>query len=250
MSQPLVTVVIPTYTPEGGGNPQTKLFRSIRSVTNQPYEPVEILVCDDGTPKYYGRDLVKETIEEVLNTGEFDTDVTITHHQWAHRSQAHVLNDGFALARGDYIFNLNDDDQLMHDFLDSAVGWLEKEENKEIGFLYSDYLFTYNWSEFAEATPKPEPWDPERLKVKQFCTVIGLLRSWVAKKCLFDIELDHEEDWDYLLRIAKVTKAEYLPNLYSYVVFLHSGQKSVKDDVGVARCTELIKKRIAEGYYD
>jgi hypothetical protein len=146
--------------------------------------------------------------------------------------------------------DLNDDDILMHDFLNEAVKFMEYFKNKDTGFVYSDYLCTYNWANFMQAAPRPEGWVPENLKLRQICPIIGLFRAHWAKRIKFDQELDHNEDWDYLLRFAQAGgKADYIPGLYSFVVFLHSEQKSVSDQYGVARTEDIIKKRIGAGYY-
>lgn len=254
--QPLVTVVVPTYTHDFATcleSPKTRLYRCLRSIVNQIYPRVEVLVCDDGTPEYYGRDIVAETLRELALELDDSRDITFKHLKWEHRGQSYVLNDGFAAARGDYVMDLNDDDTIMHDFLGEAVKFMEAPNNKDIGYLYSDYLCTQDRRNLMTATPRPGPWDPELLKHHYFeysYPVIGLFRAYWAKKIKWDVELDHNEDWDYLLRFAQAGgKAAYIPGLYSFVVFLHPQQKSVNDQYGVARATDVIQKRIEAGYY-
>ena len=252
MSNPLVTVVIPTFTDfdQMRESPKKRLTRAIRSVLNQSYPHVEVLVCDDGTPDYYGEDLVAEAVRAFEKEVEEDSDITIRHLKLEHRGQSFTLNDGFAAAKGDYVFNLNDDDIILHDFLEGAVGILEQEEKKDIGFLYSDYIYTKDWRNFHPAHPRPEPWDPKRLRQQQIAPCIGLVRSRVAKRVKFDEDLTHEEDWDWLLRISKVTTALYVPELWCFCVYLHPNQKSIRDNTGVQASQNIIRTRIGGGYYD
>ena len=249
---PLVTMVVPTYTNDFATcreSPKVRLTRCLRSIINQPYPNVEVLVCDDGTPDYYGRDIVEESMQEIRREVDESAGITFKHLRWEHRGQAYVLNDGFAAARGDYVMDLNDDDYLMHDFLNEGVRFMEAPKNREFGLLYSDYCVTFNWKErHAWASG---PWDPEKNKIKCGPPVIGLFRAMWAKKIKWDVELNHNEDWDYLLRFAQAGgKAAYIPGLFSFMLHQHAEQKSEADKYGVAKTEEIIRQRVGAGYYD
>jgi len=98
---PMISIITPSL------NQGRFLDRNIRSVVNQDYPNVEHIVMDGGSDD--------ETIEileshpHLIWTSEPD------------RGQAHALNKGFAMARGDLVAELDVDDELMPGAL-AAVG--------------------------------------------------------------------------------------------------------------------------------
>ena len=89
------TVVIPTY------NRATILPHAIRSVLDQTYADVELVVVDDGSDD--------DTREVVAG---FD-DPRITYVGQANRGVSAARNAGAAAARGDFIVFLDSDDELL-----------------------------------------------------------------------------------------------------------------------------------------
>lgn len=105
MSQPLVTIAIPTY------NRADKYLRqTLECATSQTYDNIEILVSDncstDHTP-----DLVKSF-----------TDPRIKYFRQESNLGSYG-NTNFLLseARGDYFHMYHDDDRIDHDFIDSCM---------------------------------------------------------------------------------------------------------------------------------
>ena len=98
---PMISIITPSL------NQGRFLARNIRSVLDQEYPNVEHIVMDGGSDD--------ETIEILENH---------PHLIWASepdRGQAHALNKGFAMARGDLVAELNVDDELTPGALE-AVG--------------------------------------------------------------------------------------------------------------------------------
>jgi glycosyltransferase involved in cell wall biosynthesis len=246
MDKPLVSVVIPTYTaPFAKLQPEEKLSYCLGTFFQQPHRPIEVIIVDDGTPPGPAAEL-RSTIEQVVKLlGEGQT-LKIFHKE--NGGQASAFNFGNKLAAGKYIMPFNDDDIVCARFIERAVEYMEG--HPDVGFVYGDYMHTTDGREFLRALPPPIPWNPAGLAEIQICPVIGLYRADVVAKTHWDETLNHQEDWDYLIRISKLTKAKYLPLTYSFVIFQHAEQKSMTDVAGVNRCEEIIKKRLVEGYYD
>ena len=228
--------------------PEMKLQRVLISFLEQPYEPIEIIVVDDGTPFVDGENVVEKVID-ILKQQHVPPGKKIVYHRKENGGQASAFNAGTKMALGKYIMPFNDDDVVHPFFLQVAVSQLENGPDN-IGYVYSDYLYTYDWEDFMIAMPQPELWDHDALRDHQICPVIGLYRAEVARKVEWDETLPHEEDWDYLLRISKHCEGLYLPDTYSFVIFKHLGTKSITESDGVEECHHIIEKRIQEGYYE
>lgn len=96
--KPLVSVIIPTY------KRSEKLDRAVRSVINQTYTNVEVLVVSDNEPD---DDYTKQAEKLVLSFQ--DTRVKLV-KQVHHKNGAAARNAGIKASTGEYIAFLDDDD--------------------------------------------------------------------------------------------------------------------------------------------
>jgi len=121
MTGPLVSVIIPTY------NGASFLGRAIRSVLDQTYSNLELIIVDDKSP-----DNTEETVRQ------FD-DRRIRYFR-------HEINQGAGIARrtgrhnssGEIIAFLDQDDRFHPEKLEAHVVFLA--EHPEIGFTYNPYF--------------------------------------------------------------------------------------------------------------
>ena len=109
-SKPLVSVVMPAY--KG-----TYLEEALRSLQNQTYRPLELVICDDA------RD---DEVERVVDAFRPFADFSIQYRRndtrlWETRSTARAV----ALAAGEYVKILHDDDVLHPDCITSLVAVME-----------------------------------------------------------------------------------------------------------------------------
>tara|TARA_B100000945_G_scaffold321231_2_gene334633 strand:- start:260 stop:988 length:729 start_codon:yes stop_codon:yes gene_type:complete len=124
MNQPLVSVVIPSY------NRFDFLINAIKSVTNQTYPNVEIIVINDGSTQkeYYEKD--------------FDSSVKLINLEKNQKSihgygPGNIRNFGIDNSEGKYIAFLDDDDYWFPNKLETQVAILQ--ENK-LGISSSEAL--------------------------------------------------------------------------------------------------------------
>ena len=89
----MVSVIIPTY------NAEAYLSETIESVLQQDWEPLEIIVVDDGS-----------TDHSVEIAKSFGGRVTVL--QYSHRGLAATRNSGITAARGEFLLHLDADDLL------------------------------------------------------------------------------------------------------------------------------------------
>ena len=102
---PLVTVIIPTY------NRADKVGDAIKSVLNQTYSNIQILVIDDGSLDH---------TSELMSLFP-----QVEYIQQIHAGQATARNNGLKNAKGSIISNLDSDDLWEPEFLSHCVRKLE-----------------------------------------------------------------------------------------------------------------------------
>ena len=107
MSNPLVSVIIPTY------NRAQLLPRAINSVLNQTYHNFELLIVDDGST---------DNTEGVVKS--FDDNRIIYHKHKKNKGVLAACNTGWDLTKGKYNCALGDDDELLPEALETAVNKL------------------------------------------------------------------------------------------------------------------------------
>jgi glycosyltransferase involved in cell wall biosynthesis len=118
MSPALVSCVIPAF------NAEQFVAEAIESVLQQTYEPLEILVVDDGS--------TDRTADVVRSYGS-----QVTCLSQEHRGTAAAKNDGIRAARGACIAFLDADDLWHHDKLTRQMARLA--QRPEVDLCYTQY---------------------------------------------------------------------------------------------------------------
>ncbi len=113
--EPLVTVIIPTYK-----RTVEYLSRAVKSVMEQSYPNIEIIVIDDSPVTYEGRDSIRQYVESV------SSDKVRYYQNETNMGGSLARNRGISLAKGSYISFLDDDDEYM-----------EKKIEKQVAFMLS-----------------------------------------------------------------------------------------------------------------
>lgn len=109
-----VSVIIPTY------KRSDTLLRAIKSIAEQTYKDIEILVVDDNTPG----DEYSESVAELIKSLSYKNLSLIT--QERHINGAAARNAGIRHAVGEYIAFLDDDDLWMPNKIELQVNELLK----------------------------------------------------------------------------------------------------------------------------
>lgn len=207
---PLVSVVIPAY------NAERFVLQAVRSVLNQCYQPIEILLVDDGST-----DQTAEIVRQHAPT------VQIIRQDNA--GVAAARNAGVRLARGDLICFLDADDGWLPGKLAAQVAYMQA--HPEVGLLYHDWLV---WRPDATGAYPPLPatppestddidiaqsgWIYHRLLLDSLVhTSTAMIRPQViADVGLFDPQLKLGEDYDYWLRVSRQWPIHKLKAVYSF----------------------------------
>jgi glycosyltransferase involved in cell wall biosynthesis len=122
--QPLVSVIIPCY------NGEKFIAEAIESVINQTYENWELIIVDDGST-----DNSKEIVKKYLSCKRIQY---IKHEE--NQGIPFARNTGIKASKGQYIALLDQDDLWISDKLKIQIDIFNKDEDKKIGLIFSDFL--------------------------------------------------------------------------------------------------------------
>jgi glycosyltransferase involved in cell wall biosynthesis len=194
MSSPLVSVVIPTY-----GRPEY-LRRAVRSVVNQEYEPLELVVVDDCSPTP-----ALESLSEV-ELGEL-TSTVVRHDE---NQGANVArNNGIKESIGAYVAFLDDDDIWEPSKIRKQVRAVQ-DGTGEVGVVYTGSKYIFDEYETVETYDRTGDLTQEILEgcsLGNFSTLL-VARSAIEQAGLPDPELPSWQDRDWLLRLSEHCRFE------------------------------------------
>ena len=120
----MVSIIITTY---GGSR---KLARAINSALQQTYKDIEIIVIDDNNPNTTAR---IETERIMMQFSNIDKIVYMQHT--CNKNGATARNTGIALAKGEYLAFLDDDDIFLPDRVKKAIDFFSVNQCA-VGVLY------------------------------------------------------------------------------------------------------------------
>ena len=116
--KPLVTAVVTTY------NRPQMVQRAIQSILAQTYEPLEIIVVEDGIDSGIKAWLKQKSLNHVRY-----------YRHETNKGLSAARNTGISKSRGEYIAFLDDDDEWKPDALEKRIAFSEKKQ-EELGVVY------------------------------------------------------------------------------------------------------------------
>jgi len=178
MSQPLVSICVPTY--HANGEQERILTRLIMSVKEQVYPNIELVISDqDATDKK------KAAILKFL-----DDKVKLTYLDFKDDSgiSAHNTNNALAHATGEYVQILNHDDFFYHEnALRDAIPLLQSSGKK---WLAATCLHTDDYETYLDRLHTPQ-WNSEKGMVEGVnsigCPSVVVFERSLGLKCSEDI---------------------------------------------------------------
>ncbi len=184
----LVSVVIATF------NTQKYVGRAIRSVLQQTYGNIELIVVDDGSTDNT-RELVKE----------FEQDDRFKYVYQENRGQAEARNHGVRLARGEFVAFNDADDFWYPQKLEKQMPLFGN--SNDVGLVYSGRNYM---DKHGEPLPKPKSvqYRGARLSSLLFesnfvpCNTCVVRRGAFERIGGFNKNAQPSEDWDLWLRLS------------------------------------------------
>lgn len=212
-----VSVIIPTY------NREKTILRSLKSVLEQTYTELEVLVIDDGSTDGTA-DIVKGVEDARVRYIALEKN----------SGPANARNVGVEMASGEWIAFQDSDDYWYKDKLEKQMRYVQ--DHPEYSVLYC--MYNAKMDSGINITVPTEPW-PERmegdmLKVLLERNVIGA-PTMLMKRCSFfecggfNTEYRALEDWEFVVRLAKECKIGFVSECLMDVYMLDGG---VSSDLG------------------
>jgi len=237
MKQPLVSIVTPSY------NQGRFIRETIKSVLNQDYPNIEYIIIDGGS-----------TDETASVAQEFISRLTFISEK--DRGQAHAINKGFKLARGEIFFWLNSDDVILPGAVTRVVRSFE--ERPDLGAVYGEGYLIDLFGNIKSRFPTTEPfnlwrliylWDPILQQTAYF------RRTAIEEISLLDESLYWGLDWDLLIRIGKRYPIQYIPEFlgclreYDEAKSFSGGHRRFRELVRIMRAHTGVRYPPAYFYY-
>lgn len=204
-----VSVIIPTY------NRSELLKKAIESLENQSHQNFEIIIIDDCS--------TDDTAEVVR--GMDDERIIYLRHD-TNKGGSEARNTGIKQATGSFIGFLDSDDQWLPDKLERQLKQFEGQP--DVGVVYTGVQVV---DEHNQPTRKIVPAYKGEILPKLFeSNCIDTTSSVLVKREVldqvqgFDASLPSCQDWDLYIRLAQVTKFDFVKE--SLVLFYHhSGER-------------------------
>ncbi|QCC50045.1 glycosyltransferase family 2 protein [Halapricum salinum] len=203
--QPLVSVVIPTY------DRPSYLPGAIETALGQTYDPVEVVVVDDGSETDAAADIVDKYADR-------STRVSLQRHE-ENRGLSAARNTGIEASSGDFVAFLDDDDRWHERKLHHQLAAFDRCDD-DVGVV-SSLLSSVSPTGDLLRAERSKPTGDLREALCRRNVVGSPSRIVVRRACLedvggFDESLAAKQDWDLYLRIAENWRFETLQEVLCY----------------------------------
>ena len=198
----LVSVIIPTY------NRPDYLREAVESVFAQTYPSIEILVVDDGSSDRGAH--TKSALQPYLSTDSLSPRIPkVTYLYQKNSGLVSAVNRGLALARGEYIQRLDDDDRLLPEKIARSVEVFQS--CPEVGLVATGYYHIDTAGQRIQTCPPRSC--PERSRLLNMlmgcisaCAGV-MVRSLVHQKVGVYRNIK-AQDYEMWVRVAKAFKVK------------------------------------------
>ena len=188
----MVSTIIPVF------NRPVQVVEAVRSVLDQHYRPIEIIVVDDGS--------TDETYE-VLQSLQAKNPKVVRLLRTSNNGPGSARESGRKLAHGDYIQYLDSDDVLYPNKFKLQVEALRKNSHCQVAYGKTVYRSIEGKSYSLHGKRTGERIDsmfPLFLSSRWWSTLTPLYLRSLCDKAGPWMDLRQEEDWEYDSRIASL----------------------------------------------
>ena len=186
---PLISILTPVY-----NVPEKWLRQMVASVLNQTYRNWELCLVDDASTD-------PNVSAVLLELAASDRRIFVKIRSENGGISA-ATNDSLAMAHGEYIALLDNDDMLTDDALEQMVASIEESDYPD--WLYSDEFKIDEENRVSDLFAKPD-WSPFMLLNYMYTGHLTLYRRDLVEKVGgFRTEYDFSQDYDLALRISEV----------------------------------------------
>ncbi|WP_423188913.1 glycosyltransferase family 2 protein [Alkalibacterium sp. f15] len=207
MTQPLVSIIIPTY------NVERYVEECMDSLMNQTYKNIEIIVLDDAS-----------TDATVYLLKQYRSRIKLIENK-TNKGQGTRRNEGLKIALGRYIYFMDSDDWMEKEALQELVDQAVKTEAElvrfnGVAFYEGDQaLITENNYDFSSTLKHKQLYTDEEAVIKNRQSFSPSPCLYLVKKTVIDAHnlafpegVLHEDEYFTTLLFANTKKMTYLDN--------------------------------------
>lgn len=193
-----VSVVIPTY------NREKLIIQTLKSVTNQSYQNLEIIVVSDGSTD--NTDAILEEYKRKDPRIKY-----ISYHP--NRGGNYARNIGIKNATGNYIAFIDDDDEWVPEKIHLQMKEFKKDTR--IGLVYTGAKITYEDQKISYTSiPKKTGDLSKEILISNYIgstSRVIVKASVLDQSGMFDDKLKAQQDYDLWIRICQITHIGAVP---------------------------------------
>lgn len=207
---PLVSIITRTYRGRGA-----LLRQAMQSVFNQTYPNIELLVVEDGG----------DTQQVLVESLQAPAHCQVRFIACEKLGRSGAGNTALAVARGEYVMFLDDDDLLFADHVETLLTVLRNDPDLAAAYALAFEVLTNmnedlsGYTETAFHTPDIfyQAWDYEVMLDHNFIPIQAIIfkRALYLERGGFDVTLDQLEDWNLWIRYGYGNRFAYVPKTTS-----------------------------------
>lgn len=236
-----ISVIIPTY------NRADVLERAVRSVLQQTYDNLEVIIVDDCSTDNTEQVVCQMKDERIRYV-----------KQISNGGPSVARNTGVAHATAEIIAFQDSDDYWHPDKLEKQMCYWD--EHSDYGMIYSYYML-HRVNGEAVAVPYEETWgelEGDIFRTLLLNNTVGTPTMLMRKACFeqingFDAELGCLEDWDFALRFAEHYKIGLVQDILVDAYQSFGGVSSNVSSFYNTRCKMIVRYKeqlLARGMFD
>ena len=213
----LVSAIVTTHNRE----PEI-VGRAIKSIVNQSYKNIEIIVVDDSSADYPQRPEIRKLIEVYLNDG---VRIKYISHE-VNRGACAARNTGLAESRGEIIGFLDDDDEWMPQKVEVMI---EAFMDEDVGLVYGNNILKNDDTGY-ERVVKRHNYCGSVYDKLILCNFIGstsfplFRRKSLVSVGGFDENMQSAQDADAYLRVSKEYHVVFVNDVVA-IYHLHNKER-------------------------
>ncbi len=224
---PTVSVILPTY------NRAAMLAEAIASVRAQTFADWELIVVDDGST-----DETEATVRALTRE-----EPRLRYLRQPQGGVSKARNAGIKATQGRYVAFLDDDDMYLPEKLALQVAHLTQRPG--VGFVYGQNEWVTREGKSLGVHPQQPAGNLRELFEHCAVTLQTVLcrRGLLTQAGGFDESLSIGEDYDLWLRLARLTKFEFMPRVL--VRYRVHGANTCNDSIRLYEQRVIVLKRVS-----
>lgn len=237
MNAPLISLIVPMF------NVEKYVSRCIACIKNQTYCNLEVILVDDGsTDNTY--EICKREIEEVES-------IRLIHTE--NHGVSAARNIGIGHAKGEYVAFADADDYFFEDYIEFMVN-IARKYNADIAMCDYIKISEKNLEKYLHL--KQNEIETKKYDSKEALRNVSyrkelsgaapgkLIKSQIAKKCLWNVDIAYYEDYLYMCDVIEKSENVYFNATpkYLYLQCKGSATHCYDSDKCIKSWKILIKK--------